>query len=58
MDGITNSRGQPTRGGLPVLELDWGQVLNPLSNKRCNFDILRNIAMKRALEGRVILKWV
>lgn len=27
-DGITNSRRQPTWGGLPVLELDWGQVLD------------------------------
>lgn len=50
MDGITDSRGQPTRGCLPVLELDWEQVLNPHSNKRCNFDILKDIAMKRALE--------
>lgn len=44
MDGI-NSRGQTTRGGLLVLELDWGQVLNPHSNRRSNFDILNNVSM-------------
>jgi len=31
-------------------------MLNPNSNKRCNFDILKDITMKRALERRVILK--
>jgi len=33
-------------------------VLNPHFNKGCNFGILKDITTKRALEGRVILKWV
>jgi hypothetical protein len=63
-DGITNSCEQTTRGSLPVLGFDWGQVLNPHSNKRSNFDILKNVALRRGrysigdVEGRIILKWI